>query len=413
MIANESTTNVMASQIAQAGGASAALGQQAPAQASGQVVGVSQVVGGQGTGVAPVVNQLEQNKILISDEDAELLKFIEQTKPKIYVVGAGGSGCNTQNRMREVGIDGVKFIAMNTDVQHLVKMRADKKILLGKTVTKGMGAGSNPKIGEKAAEESKEEIKAALSDATMVFIACGMGGGTGTGSAHIIAEAAKQAGALTIAVVTLPFKSEGRTRMENAIEGLNKLRKHADTVIVIPNDKLLLIAPDLPLNTAFKVCDEVLTGSVKGIAELVTKAGLVNLDYADLRTILSSAGCAVVGIGESTIEAKPDQRALVAIETALNSPLLDVDTTSADRALINVVGGDDMTLKEAEFIVSEVSKRISPASHIIWGARIEKNMQKSSLRVLVVLAGAKFPQYKVEEPGKPVTVEDLDLDLIN
>ncbi len=361
-----------------------------------------------------VINSLEKsNNILVSEEDAELLKFIEQTKPKIYVVGTGGSGCNTLNRMREIGIEGVKYIAMNTDAMHLVKIKADKKILLGKTVTKGMGAGSNPTVGEKAAEESKEEIRKSLSDATMVFIACGMGGGTGTGSAHIIAEAAKAAGALTIAVTTLPFKSEGRRRMENAIEGLAKLRKHADTTIVVPNDKLLTIAPDLPLNTAFKVCDEVLAGSVKGIAELVTKAGLVNLDFADLRTILSSAGCAVVGAGESTIEAKPDQRALVAIETALNSPLLDVDVTTADRALINVIGGEDMTLKEAEFIVAEVAKRISPVSHIIWGARVEKELKKSSLRVLVVLAGAKFPQYKLEDPQAPATVEDLDLDLIN
>ncbi|MFA5105474.1 MAG: cell division protein FtsZ [Candidatus Micrarchaeia archaeon] len=361
-----------------------------------------------------VINSLEKsNNILVSEEDAELLKFIEQTKPRIYVIGTGGSGCNTLNRMREIGIEGVKYIAMNTDAMHLVKIKADKKILLGKTITKGMGAGSNPSVGEKAAEESKEEIKKAIADATMVFIACGMGGGTGTGSAHIIAEAAKSAGALTIAVTTLPFKSEGRRRMENAIEGLAKLRKHADTTVVVPNDKLLTIAPDLPLNTAFKVCDEVLAGSVKGIAELVTKAGLVNLDFADLRTILSSAGCAVVGTGESTIEAKPDQRALVAIETALNSPLLDVDITSADRALINVIGGDDMTLKEAEFIVAEVAKRISPVSHIIWGARVEKELKKSSLRVLVVLAGAKFPQYKLEDPQAPATVEDLDLDLIN
>jgi len=351
-------------------------------------------------------------ELIVSTEDEELLKFIEKSKPKIFVIGTGGSGCNTMNRMYEIGIEGVKFIAMNTDVQHLVKMRADKKILLGKTKTKGMGAGSNPSVGEEAAIESKEEIKAALADSNMVFIACGMGGGTGTGSAHIIAEQAKQNGALTIAVVTLPFLSEGRVRMQNAIDGLNKLRKHADTVIVIPNDKLLMVAPDLPLNTAFKVSDEVLAGAVKGIAELVTKAGLVNLDFADLRTILTDAGCAVVGIGEASVEAKPDQRALVAIETALNSPLLDVNISGADKALINVMGGEDMTLKEAELIVSEVSKKISPSSHIIWGARVEKNLQKSSIRVLAIIAGTKFPQYSVDNMQKKQEDFDIDLDLV-
>ena len=238
----------------------------------------------------------------------------------------------------------------------------------------------------------------------------------GTVSTDEKAAQAKAAGALTIAVVTLPFASEGKVRMQNALEGLNKLRKHADTVIVIPNDKLLSIVPDLPLNTAFKVSDEVLAGAVKGLAELVTKAGLVNLDFADLRTILSSAGCAVVGIGEASVEAKPDQRALIAVDTAMNSPLLDVDISTANRALINVVGGEDMTLREAELIVSEVSKRIDPSSHIIWGARVEKNAKKSSVRVLAVLAGAKFPQYELTSAamnaGARVEDAELDLDLL-
>lgn len=352
------------------------------------------------------------NEVIVSKDDEELLKFLEQTKPKIYVVGTGGSGCNTLNRMTEIGIEGVKFVAMNTDVRHLIKMRADKKVLLGKTTTKGMGAGSNPTLGEAAAKESVPEIKATLSDANMVFIACGLGGGTGTGSAAIIAEISKSVGALTVAVVTLPFLSEGPVRMKNALDGLEKLRKHADTVIVIPNDKLLSIAPDLPLNTAFKVCDEVLAGAVKSIAELITRAGLVNLDFADLRTVLTSAGCAVVGVGESSVEAKSDQRALMAVEMALSSPLLDVDLSTANRALVNVTGSEDMTLKEAELVVSEVAKRIDPSAHIIWGARVEKSTAKrSSLRVLVVIAGAKFPQYEAA-PQVQIS-ESLDLDLIS
>jgi len=353
------------------------------------------------------------NQNTISKDDEELLAFLEQTKPKIYVVGTGGSGCNTLARMVESGIEGVELIAMNTDVRHLLKMRANKKLLIGKTTTKGMGAGSNPVVGEAAAKESLDEMKKMVAGASMVFVTCGLGGGTGTGSAHVIAEAAKNTGALTIAVVTLPFESEGRVRLQNALEGLEKLRRHADTVVVIPNDKLLAIAPDLPLNTAFKVCDEVLASAVRSIAELVTRAGLVNLDFADLRTILSSAGCAVVGVGESSVEAKSEQRAMVAVEMALNSPLLDVDISTAHRALINVVGGEDMTLREAELIVSEVAKRIDPAAHIIWGARVEKAQKKNAIRVLVVIAGTKFPQYDLDKGTRNrAGVESLELDLI-
>lgn len=349
-------------------------------------------------------------KVGVSKDDEELFKFIESSRPKIYVVGTGGSGCNTMNRMFEVGIEGADLIAMNTDVQHLVKVRAGRKVLLGKKTTKGLGAGGNPQVGEEAATESAEEIKNVLDGAAMVFIACGLGGGTGTGSAHVIAEQAKEAGALSIAVVTLPFASEGRVRMENAISGLNKLKKCADTTIVIPNDKLLTIAPDLPINTAFKVSDEVVTAAVKGITELMTKAGLVNLDFADLRTVLTGSGCGVVSMGEASVEARADQRALIAVETALNSPLLDVDISTADKALINVIGGGDMTLKEAELVVNEVSKRINPLSHIIWGARVEKEAQKSAVRVLVVLAGTSFPDYGVEKKKDEVV---LDLDLIS
>jgi len=350
--------------------------------------------------------------MIISKEDEELLKLLEESRPKIYVIGTGGSGCNTLNRMREVGIEGVKLIAVNTDVQHLLKIHADKKILIGRKLTKGMGAGSNPDIGEQAAKESVDDIKNAIVDANMVFITCGLGGGTGTGSAPVIAEVAKSLDALTVAVVTLPFTSEGRTRMQNALSGLEKLRKHVDTLIVIPNDKLLTLAPDLPLNTAFKVSDEVLTSSVKGIAELVTKPGMVNLDFADLRTILKDAGNAVIGVGEASVDAKPEERAMIAIETALNSPLLDVDISTADRALINVIGGEDMSLKEAELMVSETAKRISPTSHIIWGARVENDLDRYALKVLVVIAGAKMPKYELKDVVTKPSDLDLDLDVL-
>ncbi|MFA5411862.1 MAG: cell division protein FtsZ [Candidatus Micrarchaeia archaeon] len=347
----------------------------------------------------------------VSKEDEEILKFIEESKPHVYVVGAGGSGTNTVDRLFELGVDNVTLIGVNTDARHLLKVRANRKILIGKQLTKGRGAGSNPEIGASAAKESMEEIKEAIKDANMVFVTCGLGGGTGTGSAPVIAEEAKKSGALTIAVVTLPFNSEGRIRMENALIGLEALRKNTDTLIVIRNNKLLTIAPDLPLNTAFKVCDEVLAGSVKGIAELITKSGLVNVDFADLKTILSGAGYSVIGLGEASVDAKSEERSTIAIETALNSPLLDADISGASRALVNVIGGEDMTLKEAELIVSETSKRIHPGAHIIWGSRIEPNLQKASIKVLVVLGGVKFPKYSIESEN-PSPTDDIDLDVI-
>ncbi len=344
-----------------------------------------------------------------SKDDEEILKFIEESRPNIYIVGTGGSGTNTLDRLFQMGIAGVSLIGMNTDARHLLHVHANKKVLLGKKISKGRGAGSNPLVGEESAKESMEEIKEAIKEPSMVFITCGMGGGTGTGSAPIIAEAAKSMGALTVAVVTLPFTSEGKVRWENALTGLEKLKKHTDTIIVIKNDKLLNLVPDLPLNTAFKVCDEVLAGSVKGIAELVTKAGLVNVDFADLKTILSEGGFAVIGLGEASLDAKKEDRARVAVETALNSPLLDADVSTSTRALINVVGGEDMSLKEAEYVVQETSSRINPNAHIIWGSRIDDNIKKSSMRVLVVLAGVRFPKYT---PKVEAEQENLDLDLI-
>ncbi|MFH1685665.1 MAG: cell division protein FtsZ [Candidatus Micrarchaeota archaeon] len=344
-----------------------------------------------------------------NQDDEDLLKFIEETEQKIYIIGSGGSGCNTLDRVFELGISGVNLIGMNTDAKHLLHVRANKKVLLGKKISKGRGAGSNPVVGEESAKEAIEEIKNSIPDASMVFITCGMGGGTGTGSAPIIAEAARSMGALTVAVVTLPFTSEGKIRMENAINGIEKLKKHTDTLIVIKNDKLLNLVPDLPLNTAFKVCDEVLAGSVKGIAELVTKSGLVNVDFADLRTILVDGGFAVIGLGEASLDAKQEDRARVAVETALNSPLLDADVSTSTRALINVIGGEDMSLKEAEYVVAETAKKINPNAHIIWGARVNENIKKSSMRVLVVLAGVRFPKKKEEQSFE---TENLDLDLI-
>jgi cell division protein FtsZ len=315
-------------------------------------------------------------------------------QPKILVIGVGGSGSNTINRMSDIKIAGVTKIVLNTDAQHLEKINCDKRILIGKKTTKGFGAGSNPEVGEMAAKEQEEEIKKEVEGSDLVFITCGLGGGTGTGAAPVVAEICKSEGILTVGVVTLPFTSEGYVRRENAFKGLERLKKFTDTLIVIPNDKLLSVVPNLPLDNAFKVSDEVLARAVKGIAELITLPGLINLDLADLRTVMKDGGYAMIGLGESRIDTRREERALIAAQTALSSPLLDVDLSTVDRALINVVGGEDMTLREAELIPAEVCARIHPQAHIIWGARVEKDMKKSAIQVLLVLVGASVPNYK-------------------
>ena len=326
-----------------------------------------------------------------SHSDEELIKMLEANQAQIMVVGCGGGGCNTIERMNEVGIKGASTFAVNTDAQDLLTTRADKKLLVGKKLTRGLGSGSDPQIGESAAKESGEELKSILSESDLVFITCGLGGGTGTGSAPVVAEFAKALKALTVAVVTLPFTVEGRKRMENAMYGLERLQENTDTIIVIPNDKILEIAPDLPINAAFKVADEVLTNAVKGITEMVTKPGLINLDFADLRTILAKGGAAMIGLGESDSGEGSESRALEAVENALTSPLLDVDITNATRALVNVTGGSDMTLREAEMIVETVSTKIHGSSHIIWGAMVDDQLPKNQIQAMVVIAGGKFP----------------------
>jgi cell division protein FtsZ len=343
--------------------------------------------------------------------DEELVKLLEATQARIRVVGVGGGGCNTVERMTEVGIHGAQTIAVNTDAQDLLSCDANKKMLIGQQLTRGLGSGSNPNVGESAAKESEEELVEELENADLVFITCGMGGGTGTGAAPYIAQLAKeQLGALTVAVVTIPFTVEGKKRMENAMEGLDKMRAFADTIIVIPNDKVLEIAPDLPLNAAFKVADEVLTNAVKGITEMVTKPGLINLDFADLRTILEKGGAAMIGLGESHTEQASEARALEAVENALTSPLLDIDISEANRSLINVVGGSDMTLREAEMIVETVSAKIHPNAHIIWGAMIDDKLEKKKIQAMVVIAGGRFP-YLDGDAKDMMAAKDKEFDI--
>ena len=337
--------------------------------------------------------------------DAELEQLLSQQRAKIKVVGAGGGGNNTINRMAEVGITGAEMVAVNTDAQDLLYTTADKKILIGKDLTKGLGAGSIPKVGEDAARESEQDIKAVLQGADMVFITCGLGGGTGTGSAPVVAEVAQKVGALTIGIVTLPFKMEGSRRWENALSGLEKLKEHVDTLIIIPNDKLLELAPDLPLHTAFKVADEILTNAVKGIAELVTKAGLVNLDFADIRTVMGNGGVALIGVGESDTE----NRAIEAVEKAIQNPLLDVDITGATGALINVCGGQDLTLEEARKVVETISARLDDDARLIWGAQISDDLE-GTIRVTVIVTGVKSSQIVAGKEG-PKREKEIEQEL--
>ena len=319
--------------------------------------------------------------------DKELEELLSKQRAKIKVIGTGGGGNNTINRITEVGIAGSETIAINTDAQDLLYTNSDTKILIGKELTGGLGAGSIPKIGEESARESEQDIKKKLQGADLVFITCGLGGGTGTGAAPVVAEISKKLGCLTVAIVTLPFVMEGHRRYENAVLGLEKLEKSVDTLIVIPNDKLLELAPDLPLQTAFKVADEVLTNAVKGIAELVTKAGLVNLDFADIKTIMGNGGVAMIGLGESDTE----NRAVEAVEKAIQNPLLDVDIQGASGALINVSGGQDMSLDEARKVVDTVSAKLDEDARVIWGAQIYDDLE-STIRVLLIVTGVSSPQ---------------------
>lgn len=332
--------------------------------------------------------------------DRELEKLLNQHKATIKVVGVGGAGNNTLNRINEVGIVGIETIAINTDAQDLLYTNADVKILIGKDLTKGHGAGSNPKIGEEAAKENENDIREALKNADMVFITCGLGGGTGTGAAPVVAELSKKQGSLTIGVATLPFEVEGNTRYQNALYGLQKLRKSVDTLILIPNDKLLQLVPNLPLHVAFKVADEILTNAVKGIAEMVTRPGLVNLDFADIKAVMNDGGVSLIGVGESDSE----NRALEAVEKALNNPLIDVDVNGATGALVNISGGPDLTLEEAKQVVQAVSDKLDEDAKLIWGAQIYDDLDKA-LRVMVIVTGVKSSQI--------ISQRDMDEKLIN
>jgi cell division protein FtsZ len=358
--------------------------------------------------VEEALTKARDETILPTQNNEDLDQILAELKTEITVIGCGGGGSNTISRMMEEGIHGARLIAINTDAQHLIRTQADQRILVGRQRTRGLGAGSIPQIGEEAALENEQDIRAVVSGSDMVFITVGLGGGTGTGAAPVVAKAAREEGALTIAIVTLPFSAEGAIRMENAEAGLERLRDVADTVIVVPNDRLLEVVPKLPLYAAFKVADEVLMRAVKGITELITMPGLVNLDFADVRTVMERGGVAMIGMGESDSEDK----AADSVKKAIRSPLLDVDISGATAALVNVVGGPDMTMEEAEGVVQEVYNRVDQNARIIWGAQIDPAMQ-NKMRTLLVVTGVRSPQiYGRNEKLTPKVQKQFEIDFL-
>ena len=314
---------------------------------------------------------------------AEVKPEIE-TFARIKVVGVGGSGSNVIGRMMECKLKGVEFIAINTDAQALHHSRAGEKIHIGKNLTKGLGAGMNPEIGRQAAEENRDEIHEVLKGADMVFVTCGLGGGTGTGASPIVAEAAKEAGALTIAVITKPFSFEGAQRKAIALEGIENLKDRVDALIVIPNDRLLqVIDRKTTLVNAFRVVDDVLRQGVQGISDLITKPGIVNVDFADVRTVLQDAGSALMGIGTASGE----NRAAQAAKMAINSPLLEFSIDGAKGILFNVHGGPDMTMLEINEAANIITESIDPNAKVIFGATIDEAVKKGDLSLTVIAAG--------------------------
>ncbi len=303
--------------------------------------------------------------------------------PRLAVVGAGGQGCNLVNRLYRSGIKGATTIAANTDVRHLEIVGAHKKLLLGKQITRGLGAGGFPEIGAKAAEASKEEIRAALQGNNMVFIAAGMGGGTGGGSAPVIAEIAKEEGMLVVAFVTYPFALE-RSRKNKADWSIAQLAKSADTTIIIENDKVLNYAPNLPMEKAFELIDSIACNAVRGIADTITLPSLINLDFADVRSIMGNAGTAVINIGVGSGSDKVEQ----AIHSTISHPLLDVDLAGANKAMILVTGGAALTIEEATRVGAGVTQGMADDANVIFGARLEPEI-RDEIRVMSIVTGVK------------------------
>lgn len=321
----------------------------------------------------------------------------------IKVIGVGGGGNNAVNRMIEHGVQGVEFIAVNTDAQALNLSRAEVKIQIGTKLTRGLGAGANPEIGRKAAEESKEQLSEALEGADMVFVTAGMGGGTGTGAAPIIAQVAKELGALTVGVVTRPFMFEGRRRSTQAVSGIEDLKESVDTLIVIPNDRLLeIIDKNTPMLEAFREADNVLRQGVQGISDLIATPGLINVDFADVKTIMSDKGSALMGIGISNGE----NRATEAAKKAISSPLLETSIDGARGVLMNITGGNDLSLYEVQEAADIVTSAADDQVNVIFGSVINENL-KEEIVVTVIATGFDESKVNPQQRQRPSAQKDF------
>jgi cell division protein FtsZ len=305
---------------------------------------------------------------------------------RIRVIGCGGSGGNAVNHMVSSKIQGVDFIAVNTDAQDLHHSKAKKKIHIGKNLTRGLGTGMNPELGRQAAEETREELQEALKGSDMVFVTCGMGGGTGTGAAPVVAQISRELGALTVGVVTRPFGFEGQQRSRLAETGLTELRKAVDALIIIPNDKLLaVVSRDTGIKNAFAMCDDILKQAVEGISDLITTPGIINVDFADVRSVMENAGSALMGIGTATGE----KRAEDAARAAISSPLLELSIHGAKGVLFSVAGGDDLGMLEVQDAANVVTEAIDPDAKVIFGAIADETLKKGQIKVTVIATG--FP----------------------
>lgn len=318
-------------------------------------------------------------------EQAEKEFDIEMHHAKIVVIGIGGAGNNTVTTLTEMGVRGAETIAVNTDAKHLSISKAGRKLLIGYELTKGLGAGGFVEIGRKAAKESEHMLREALQGADMVFVTCGLGGGTGTGGAPIVAQLAKEIGAIVIGSVTMPFKMEG-TRIAKAEDGLKELRKVCDTVIVIENQRLLQYAGDMPVKKAFAVADELISTMIKGITETITQPSLVNLDFADVKAIMHGGGVAAIGVGE----ADTSERAKEAIAKAISHPLLEIDFSGATGAIVHIIGGEDLKLDEINEVGETIARQLTPEAQVIWGAKIDP-AYKGKIRVITIITGVKSP----------------------
>ncbi len=321
--------------------------------------------------------------------------------PRILVIGCGGAGSNTVHRLSEMGIEGAQTIAVNTDSQHLSTISADKRVLIGSRLTRGLGAGGSPELGRKAAESAKHTLADLVDGSDLVFVTAGLGGGTGTGVAPTVAAMAKSKGAMVVGMVTIPFQLE-RARRLAAEKGIEALRPVVDTLIVLDNEKLLECVPNLPLAHAFSVMDLLIAEIIKGITEAVTQPSIINLDYADVKTIMSSGGPSYMLVGEGKIR----QSASEIVKSAMKNPLLDVDCRGAKGCLIHITGGQDMTLKHAAEIASALTQEIDPGANVIWGARVERGLE-GKVRLIAIITGVKSSQVlspmreRRPEPLKP------------